>query len=352
MSLCCGGKCGCGSSCGCGSGCNGCGMAHDLSYIKGSTTKTLVMGVAPQKSHFEASEIEVVAENGCKCEDSCTCNPCKCTKVEDPVSDLLQPMDTSEFGAHNPIATASNLIEAARAYEWETRAYDLFEKTKKWRLVRSYDSGCNGCGIAPDLNYMEGSTTKTLVIGVAPQKSHFEASEMGVAAENGCKCGDRCTCNPCKYTNLSIVNQMESKPVIPMRFRNDRVMEDLNITDEMPSPNSVSRQLNNQIAHAKAFVVIAKESNNLQFAWELSAQIRSSQILLSKAITKRVHLTIRETKTAIRDMAFILYQAHHLHYDSATMIMRLQAKIQTLEEQMSSVREKKLRTLFSRPPTW
>lgn len=26
---------------------------------------------------------------------------------------------------------------------------------------------------------------------------HFERSEMGVGAENGCKCGDSCTCNPC-----------------------------------------------------------------------------------------------------------------------------------------------------------
>ncbi|CAN6713148.1 unnamed protein product [Malus baccata var. baccata] len=66
MSSCCGGKCGCMSGYGCGSGCNG--MAPDLSYIEGSTTKTLVMGV------------EVAAENGCKCGDSCTCNPCKCTK--------------------------------------------------------------------------------------------------------------------------------------------------------------------------------------------------------------------------------------------------------------------------------
>ncbi|XP_068336060.1 probable galacturonosyltransferase 10 isoform X1 [Pyrus communis] len=139
---------------------------------------------------------------------------------------------------------------------------------------------------------------------------------------------------------LSRVNQMESRPVIPMKFGSDRIMEGLNITDEMLSPNSVARQLNDQIALAKAFVVIAKESNNLQFAWELSAQIRSSQILLSNAATRRVPLTIRESETAISDMALILYQAQQLHYDSATMIMRLKAKIQTLEEQMSSVSDK------------
>ncbi|KAM2542430.1 hypothetical protein TB2_021856 [Malus domestica] len=80
MSSCCGGKYGCGFGCDCGSGCNRCGMAHDLSYIEGSTTETFVMGVSPQKSHFEASEMGVADENGCKCGDSCTCNPCKCTK--------------------------------------------------------------------------------------------------------------------------------------------------------------------------------------------------------------------------------------------------------------------------------
>ncbi|KAJ4729888.1 Hexosyltransferase [Melia azedarach] len=117
-------------------------------------------------------------------------------------------------------------------------------------------------------------------------------------------------------------------------------MEGLNITDEMLSASSVTRQLTDQISLAKAFVVIAKESNNLQFAWELSAQIRNSQVLLSNAATRRTPLTTRETDTAIRDMALLLYQAQQLHYDSATMIMRLKAKIQALEEQMSSVNEK------------
>jgi alpha-1,4-galacturonosyltransferase len=103
-------------------------------------------------------------------------------------------------------------------------------------------------------------------------------------------------------------------------------MEGLNITEEMVSPDSVTRQLSDQISLAKAFVVIAKESNNLQFAWELSAQIRNSQILLSNAAIRRTPLTTRESETVIRDMALLLYQAQQLHYDSATMIMRLKAK--------------------------
>lgn len=132
-----------------------------------------------------------------------------------------------------------------------------------------------------------------------------------------------------------------SRPPMSKRaYRQERIMEGLNITDEMLSPNSVTRQLSDQISLAKAFVVIAKESNNLQFAWELSAQIRNSQILLSNAAIRRTPLTIRESETAIRDMALLLYQAQQLHYDSATMIMRLKAKIQSLEEQMNSVSEK------------
>ncbi|XP_031283421.1 LOW QUALITY PROTEIN: probable galacturonosyltransferase 10 [Pistacia vera] len=122
--------------------------------------------------------------------------------------------------------------------------------------------------------------------------------------------------------------------------RHERIMEGLNITDEMLNANSVTRQLTDQISLAKAFVVIAKESNNLQFAWELSAQIRNSQSLLSNAATRRTPLTTRESETAVRDMALLLYQAQQLHYDSATMIMRLKAKIQALEEQMSAVNEK------------
>ncbi|XWS67064.1 hypothetical protein CRYUN_Cryun05aG0254500 [Craigia yunnanensis] len=66
----CGGNCGCGSGCKCGNGCGG--------LAEKTTTETLVLGVAPQKAHFEGSEMGVGAENGCKCGDNCTCNPCNC----------------------------------------------------------------------------------------------------------------------------------------------------------------------------------------------------------------------------------------------------------------------------------
>ncbi|XP_038714575.1 probable galacturonosyltransferase 10 isoform X2 [Tripterygium wilfordii] len=140
---------------------------------------------------------------------------------------------------------------------------------------------------------------------------------------------------------LSKEGQIESRPATVKRsYKHNRIIEGLNITDEMLSADSVTRQISDQISLAKAFVVIAKESNNLQFAWELSAQIRNSQVLLSSAATRRTPLTTSESDTVIRDMAYLLYQAQQLHYDSATMIMRLKAKIQALEEQMGSVSEK------------
>ncbi|GMH07211.1 hypothetical protein Nepgr_009051 [Nepenthes gracilis] len=140
---------------------------------------------------------------------------------------------------------------------------------------------------------------------------------------------------------LSKGNQPTSRPIVTKRtYKQDRILEGLNVTEEMLSPNSITRQLNDQISLAKSLVVIAKESNNLQFAWELSAQIRNSQVLLSNAATRQTPPTITESETTIRDMALLLYQAQQLHYDSATMIMRLKAKIQSLEEQMSSLSDK------------
>ncbi|WZZ72554.1 hypothetical protein YC2023_083924 [Brassica napus] len=74
----------------------------------------------------------------------------------------------------------------------------------------------------------------------------------------------------------------------PIRIREDeKLVEGMNMTEEMLSPTSFSRQVNEQIALAKAFVVIAKESKKLQFAWDLSAQIRNSQLLLSTAASSR-----------------------------------------------------------------
>lgn len=52
-------------------------------------------------------------------------------------------------------------------------------------------------------------------------------------------------------------------------------------TDESLSLDSLPRQLGDQMSLCKSYAVIAKENNNLQLAWHLSAQIRAAQQLLS-----------------------------------------------------------------------
>ncbi|KAG8649315.1 metallothionein-like protein type 2 [Manihot esculenta] len=76
---CCGGNCGCGSGCKCGNGCGGCKMYPDMSFSEKTTKETLALGVATEKVHLAGSEMSVGAENeGFKCGDNCTCNPCNC----------------------------------------------------------------------------------------------------------------------------------------------------------------------------------------------------------------------------------------------------------------------------------
>ncbi|CAL9043247.1 probable galacturonosyltransferase 10 [Musa acuminata AAA Group] len=129
-------------------------------------------------------------------------------------------------------------------------------------------------------------------------------------------------------------------PLIRQKFHHTSLIEGLNITDEMLSPHSFTRQMVDQISLAKALVIISKDSNNLQFAAELSAQIRKCQALLSKSATMATPLTTEEWETAIHDMALLLYQAQELHYDSATMIMKMKGQFESLNEKMKSEAEK------------
>lgn len=118
------------------------------------------------------------------------------------------------------------------------------------------------------------------------------------------------------------------------------INEGLNVTDDKLSPYSLMRQMEDQISLAKALVVISKDSNNAQFAAELSAQISKNQALLSSFPTERTTLTTKEYEMAIRDMALLLYQAQQLHYDSATMIVKMNGQLQALSEKMKSETEK------------
>uniref|UniRef100_A0A804IPP9 Uncharacterized protein n=1 Tax=Musa acuminata subsp. malaccensis TaxID=214687 RepID=A0A804IPP9_MUSAM len=72
-------------------------------------------------------------------------------------------------------------------------------------------------------------------------------------------------------------------PVQEKGLTNEEVMHiSLNLTQELLSSSSFARQLAVQMTLAKAYVVIAKEHNNLQFAWELSSQIKNCQWLLKQ----------------------------------------------------------------------
>ncbi|KAI9194059.1 hypothetical protein LWI28_002791 [Acer negundo] len=65
----------------------------------------------------------------------------------------------------------------------------------------SCSNGNSSCGSdrkCPDLGYSETtSTTQTMIAGFAPVEMFYEGSEMSSGAENGCKCGSNCTCDPC-----------------------------------------------------------------------------------------------------------------------------------------------------------
>ncbi|KAH0854348.1 hypothetical protein HID58_078954 [Brassica napus] len=126
-----------------------------------------------------------------------------------------------------------------------------------------------------------------------------------------CLVGALRDCNHPFILILSKATQIETRASIPEGG--------MNMTEEMLSPTSFARQVNDQIALAKAFVVIAKESKNLQFAWDLSAQIRNSQLLLSTAAASRRPLTVLDSEPTIRDMAVCFSSSaaslRQRHYD-------------------------------------
>ncbi|CAM6101205.1 unnamed protein product [Calypogeia fissa] len=102
------------------------------------------------------------------------------------------------------------------------------------------------------------------------------------------------------------------------------------------SPENLVRQLGDQMTLAKAYVVMAKENSNFGLAWELSAQIRLGQQLLSQAATSGVPFSITEAEPVMHALSLLIQQAKELHYDSATMIMKLKAQIQSLEERANA----------------
>ena len=106
----------------------------------------------------------------------------------------------------------------------------------------------------------------------------------------------------------------------------------LNFTEETLSATSLARQLSEQITLAKAYVIIAKEHNNLQLAWEFSSKIRNCQLLLSKAAMREEPITFEEAEPIIKSLSALIFKAQDAHYDVATTIMTMKSHIQALEE--------------------
>ncbi|KAJ0104492.1 hypothetical protein Patl1_18944 [Pistacia atlantica] len=87
---------------------------------------------------------------------------------------------------------------------------------------------------------------------------------------------------------------------------------------------------------AKAYVIIAKEHNNLHLAWELSKKIRSCQLLLSKAAMRGEPITLDEAEPIISSLSSLIFKAQDVHYDIATTIMTMRSHIQALEERANA----------------
>ncbi|KAL7192292.1 hypothetical protein ACSBR2_024182 [Camellia fascicularis] len=128
------------------------------------------------------------------------------------------------------------------------------------------------------------------------------------------------------------------QPILDKDARYEQVTtrEHLNFTEEIQSANSYARQLAEQMTLAKAYVIIAKEHNNLRLAWELSEKIRSCQFLLSKAAMAEEPVNQDEAKPIIKGLSSLIFKAQDAHYDIATTLMTLKSHIQALEERASA----------------
>ncbi|KAL7153058.1 hypothetical protein ABFS83_04G139800 [Erythranthe nasuta] len=123
-------------------------------------------------------------------------------------------------------------------------------------------------------------------------------------------------------------------PLLEINSRKESVIHESsrNFTDEILSARSYARQISDQMTLAKAYVIIAKEHNNLHLAWELSSKIRSGQLLLSKAATRADPISPNEAEPIIKSLSGLIFKAQKAHYDIATTIMTMKNFIQSIEE--------------------
>ncbi|XP_073015224.1 hexosyltransferase GAUT11-like isoform X1 [Primulina eburnea] len=132
-------------------------------------------------------------------------------------------------------------------------------------------------------------------------------------------------------------NHLE-QPVLETNTVSGRMIhKNQNFTEEMTSSRSYARQLAEQMTLAKAYVIIAKEHNDLRLAWELSSKIRSCQSVLSEAAKRDEPVSLEEAEPIIKSLSSIFFKAQDAHYDIATTITTMKSHIQALEEHASAV---------------
>ncbi|KAJ4973925.1 hypothetical protein NE237_007099 [Protea cynaroides] len=136
-------------------------------------------------------------------------------------------------------------------------------------------------------------------------------------------------------------NHNEYRVEKPIPEKNEQIElgqhESLNFTEEILSVKSFARQLGEQMILAKAYVIIAKEHNNLHLAWELSSKIRRCQFLLSEAAMRGKPITLEEAQPIVKGLSSLIYKAQDAHYDIATTIITMKSHIQALEERANAV---------------
>ncbi|KAL8141879.1 hypothetical protein V2J09_014911 [Rumex salicifolius] len=129
-----------------------------------------------------------------------------------------------------------------------------------------------------------------------------------------------------------------TQPVLEKIDETDPLPEQVNPTENLHSAASLSRQLSEQMTLAKAYVVIAKEHNDLQLARELSTRIRSCQLILSKSAMKEEPISLDEAEPIIKSLSSLIYKAQDSHYDVATTLMTMKSHIQALEDRSHAAR--------------
>ncbi|KAH0454118.1 hypothetical protein IEQ34_016042 [Dendrobium chrysotoxum] len=114
----------------------------------------------------------------------------------------------------------------------------------------------------------------------------------------------------------------------------DVSVERMNFTEDLLTSTSLTRQLADQMTLSKAYLVIAKEHGNLDFAAELSSQIRNCQRLLSQAAVNGKRVTLVEARPIVNQLSKLINKALDYHYDISTTISTLMSHVQALEERV------------------